>query len=548
MGDQEREVTDLIDVSDVARQFEEGAPDQEPSVTAVSEPQPEDKTGFMLASLKDRLAAAIIDGFVLYCFYWIFLLAYRTVAFGEALGPIPGNGWHGIIFHSLFLFFGFFYFFVFEGIFYASIGKIACRMSLRDTTGEPASLSGIFLRNLLRPIDLILFPIAIGIVILEKSGWHQRLGDFAGKTVVIRKLGAHGRQYALTLDMMASASGRLAAFLIDVIFFGGLAFGLCLLLNPDQPLMSMLLVIAMPVIFLLFYLLPEAFSNTSIGKLIFGYTICQEDGATLDVSSAVIRTASRIVDSNFFGFLCVLLSIRKQRPGDVAAATVLCRVPRQLKGLISSIVTAAVVVIILITGLNNRNSFLAGSFQINFLPMIDFRKGGLGGLTSKTIQNLIVPQFSFSAGSIEQKRRPAIFQPGETLFLVFNVDGFEVRDGKVWIQEDLLVRYPDDSIGLKLENVIDFHQAVAQEGPIEFTNNIALPEGALPGRYTVTLTLRDQNSGRQLKEQRFFYVTPAGTTPKTPEEEKPALPPAPPTPPKPEEPPAGPRTIIPPTS
>ena len=545
MGDQERETTDLIDVSDVAGQFEEATPDQEASVTAVTEPQPEDKTGFMLASLKDRLAAAIIDGFILYGFYWMLLIAYRKVAFGEVLGPIPASGWHGIIFHGLFLLLSFFYFFVFEAIFYASIGKLACRLSLRDASGEPASLSGVFLRNLLRPIDLILFSIAIGIIVLEKSGWHQRLGDYVGKTVVIRKLSTHRRQYALTLDMMASGSGRLGAFLIDTLFFGGLVFGLCLLLNPDQSLMSMLLVIVMPIIFFLFYLLPEALSNTSIGKLIFGYTICQEDGASLDVSSVVIRTASRIADSNFFSFLCVLLSIRKQRPGDVAAATVLSRVPRELKGLISSIVTAAVVVIILIAGLNNRNSFMSGSFQINFLPAFDFRKGGLGGLTSKTSQNLSVPQFSFAAGSIEQKRRPAIFQPGETVFLVFNVDGFDVREEKAWIQEDLLVRYPDDSIGLKLENVIDFHQTIAQEGPVELTNNIALPDNAIPGRYTVTLTLRDQNSGRQLKEQRFFYVTPPGTTPKTIEEEKPVAPPAPAPLPQPEGPPAGPRTIIP---
>jgi hypothetical protein len=98
---------------------------------------------------------------------------------------------------------------------------------------------------------------------------------------------------------------------------------------------------------------------------------------------------------------------------------------------------------------------------------------------------------------------------------------------------------------LKLENVIDFHQTIAQEGPVELTNNIALPDNAIPGRYTVTLTLRDQNSGRQLKEQRFFYVTPPGTTPKTIEEEKPVAPPAPAPLPQPEGPPAGPRTIIP---
>jgi len=48
-----------------------------------------------------------------------------------------------------------------------------------------------------------------------------------------------------------------------------------------------------------------------------------------------------------------------------------------------------------------------------------------------------------------------------------------------------------------------------QVGPIHFANNIAIPEGAQPGRYTITLTIRDKVSRQELKEQRFFYVTPA---------------------------------------
>ncbi len=91
--------------------------------------------------------------------------------------------------------------------------------------------------------------------------------------------------------------------------------------------------------------------------------------------------------------------------------------------------------------------------------------------------------------------------------MTFDVIGFELKNNKAWIQEDLLVRYPDESIGLKLENVIDFYQTLTTTEPIKLTNNINLPQKALPGRYTVTITIRDKNSGKQLKEQRFFYVT-----------------------------------------
>jgi len=545
MGEQEKENTDLIDVSDVAKKFELEATEEESRPVRMPQPEVEEPPagGFMLASLKDRFAAAIIDGIFLYILYWFLLIAYRSVALGQAEGPIPASGWHGLIFHGIFLLIAFFYFFVFETLFYASIGKLACRLSIRDVTGNKASISGVFLRNLLRLVDLFLMPLAIGIIIMEKTGWHQRLGDFAGRTVVIRKLQARRRQYVLTLDTMASASGRLLAFLIDSIFSLTLGIGWALLLNPDQPIMSMILVVAAPVVFFLFYSLPEVFTKTSVGKLICGYEICHEDGSALDCGSAMTRTAARIFDMNFFGFLCVLFSIRKQRPGDLAAGTVVCRVPRQLKGLIGAIVAAAAVVAVFIAGLDNRNNFLSGPFKINFLPAIDFRMAGLAGLESKGIQNLSVQDFSFAAGTVDEKRKPSIFQPGEKVFLDFNVDGYDVQDGKAWIQEDLLVRYPDESIGLKLENVIDFHETLAKKGPIEFTNNIVLPDNALPGRYTVTLTIRDKNSGRQLKEQRFFYVTPPGGAPKMPEEQKPATPQPPPA--QPQGPPAGPRTIVP---
>ena len=542
--EEKKENTDLIDVSDIADKFEEEAPEEESkSISAISEPPIEERAqaGFMLASLKDRLAAALIDGMFLWCLYWFMMIAYRAVAFGQPEGPIPASGWHGLIFHGLYLLICFLYFFLLEGIFFATIGKVICRMSIRDASGGQASLGGIFMRNLLRPVDIILFPLAIGVVILEKTGWHQRFGDLVGKTVVIRKLGAARREYALSLDIIASASGRLGAFLIDLVFLAAFVFGYLLLLNPDEPLTSMLLLVFAPVAFFLYYFLLEALSSASAGKLIAGYVICHEDGTGLDASGAAIRTAARCFDMNLFGFLCVLLSLRKQRPGDLAAGTIVCRVQRQFKGLIGALVMAAVSLSMIFAGLGNRNNLLSDSFKVNFLPGIDLKMAGFAGVSTKPIGNLTVGQFSFAAGSPDQKRKPSIFEPGEKVYLVFNIDGFAIEDGKAWIQEDLLVRYPDDSIGLKLENVIDFHETVTKEGPVELSNNIVLPANALPGRYTVTMTLRDKNSGRQLKEQRFFYVTPAAGSPAEP----PKVDTPKPQPVVPEGPPAGPRTIIP---
>jgi uncharacterized RDD family membrane protein YckC len=547
MEDQIKENTDLIDVSDVVPDFEgETAPEEEREIerTPLPEMHTEEKSagGYILASFKDRLAAFVIDGIILYGFYWFLLVIYRSLAIGEAAGPIPARGWHGLIFHCIFLLAAFFYFFILETVFFASPGKLVCRLSIRDTSGEHASVSGIFMRNLIRFIDLILFPIGIGVVILEKTGWHQRLGDLIGHTVVIKKLSHAPRRYSITLDMLASASGRLGAFILDAAVFAVFCFGYLLLLNPDEPLLSMLMIAAFPVFMVLYFFLLEGFSGSSVGKLVFGYTICHEDGTSIDLGSALIRTLFRPFDNNPIGFICILLSIRKQRPGDAASQTLVLKTSRQLKGILGAVAAILLVIVLLFAGTKNRNNFLSESFNVNFLPAIDFKTSRAFGPRFKQ-QILVIQQFAFAAETPEQKRKPAIFEPGEKVFLTFNVAGYEMKKDKAWIQEDLLVRYPDETIGLKLENVIDFYQTLASEEPIKLTNNISLPQNALPGRYTVTITIRDKNSGKQLKEQRFFYVT-AGQGQKkeseggteTPSESKPK---------EPETPPAGPRTVFP---
>ncbi len=554
MADSENQVkenTDLIDVSDVDPKFEaeENTPIQEEPLaeTSLEMATPEEEVsagGFLLAPLKDRIAAFIIDALFLFVLYWPLLMLYRFIVYGSPLGPIPTLGIHALIFHSIFLLLAFVYFFVLEGVFFASLGKLICHLAVRDASGEHASISGIFWRNLLRIIDLILCALALGFVVMEKTGWHQRLGDFAGHTVVIKKLSKPGRQYALTMDMLASASGRLGAMIIDLILFTAFVASYFLLLNPDEPLASMIMVALLPLFIILFFALQEGLTGTTVGKLIFGYTICLEQGPTVDFSSALMRTIARILDTNFFGFLSILISVRKQRLGDLFAGTMVIKVPRQLKGLIGAIITIIIIMMLFFAGQENRNNYLSSSFRINFLPTFSYHTGGVSKLGGTRIRNLSINNFQFAVNNPKQTRKPAVFKPGEEVYLVFEIVGYERESGKAWVQEDLQVRYPDNSIGLKLENVIDYYDDIQEGEPLELTNNIILPESALLGRYTVTVTLRDKYSDRQLKEQRFFYVNNGGKgnitrPPKARQDDKP--------PEKQEEKqqkPAGPRTIL----
>jgi len=125
--------------------------------------------------------------------------------------------------------------------------------------------------------------------------------------------------------------------------------------------------------------------------------------------------------------------------------------------------------------------------------------------------NLSIHAFRFAASDPTQTRRPALFEPGENLFLLFEVDGYKFDGARVWLEEDMSVRYPDGSMALKLENISTLNRELTQTGPVRFENNIALPPNAQPGRYTVTITIRDKLAKQELKEQRFFYISSPGS-------------------------------------
>lgn len=529
MASDEREFgkTDLIDVGEIPTEFDDDFTRDRGEVTGRegAEGAAAGAEGFLIAEIKDRFAALAVDGCLLYCLYWALMPIFRSIALGQAAGPIPAAGTNGLLFHGIFLLLCFLLFTLFEFALSATPGKMLCHLSVRKADGAPPSIGAAAIRNLLRFVDIALCPLLIPLAMMEWSPWHRRLGDLAAGTVVIRRLTRAPRQYALSLDIVSSASRRAIAFLFDLTLVGAFGFGYALLLSPDQPLVSMLLVVLAPIFLLAFFTLPEWLTHTSPGKWILGLAICHEDGSAIGLSTAFVRNLWRVVDCNPAGFLTCLFSLRRQRPGDSAAGSVVVRVQREWRGFAGLIGALLIACAVTYAGISNRSSFLSGNFQINFLPSIDIR-GLASAAPASRDENLTIRNFRFAAGDAETLRKPSIFQPGETLYLLFDLSGFGVQEGKAWIQEDLSVSYPDGSVGLKLENINDFNREITDPGPVRFENHIALPANAQAGRYTVTITLRDKNARREIKEQRFFYITPAegGSQPAAPAE---AAPPAP---------------------
>ena len=188
--------THLIDVGDIPTEFDDDITAEKGAGAAERMVEHREEAGGMLiAELKDRFAAFFMDASFLFAVFWMVLLPYRAIAFGNAAGPIPVAGTHGLIFWGIFLLIVFLWFTIFEFAFGASIGKMLCHLTVMKADGTHATLIAAVMRNILRPLDILLMPILVPIAAMEWTAWHRRLGDMAGGTVVIRKLGRPGRQY-----------------------------------------------------------------------------------------------------------------------------------------------------------------------------------------------------------------------------------------------------------------------------------------------------------------------------------------------------------------
>lgn len=502
MKDDFRELdqTELIDVSDVEPNF-----DDEPLTSTLQE---RDASRAEMASIKDRFAAFLIDFGFIYTLYWVTLAVFRYVAMGNPAGPIPLGGLNGLLFHGIFLFLAILYFAIPEMAFLSSIGKAFCHITIRKKNGSYPSFMSIVIRNIFKPIDLILYPFMITSALMEWSRLHRRLGDVFARTVVLKKLSHPPRQHALSLDVIASTTARVFAFVIDFALLTMFAFGLALSFRTDEPLFNMLLLVLSPFPLLIFLILPEWLTKTSPGKWIWGFVVCHEDGTAVTLQSVLVRTLWKPCDISPIGFLTSLFSVRHQRSGDTAASTVVIKAPREWRGLIGLVSAIIVSVTMLYVGLQNRDSFLSGDFKFNFLPAVDLK--GFGVMSQHQVQaNLIMKNFVFAVGDPSNQLKPPIYHAGETLYLSFEIDGFARENTKVWLKEDLLIRYPDNSQGLKLENINEIHRDLEEEGPVKFENNIAIPPNSEPGRYTINITIKDEFARQELKEQRFFYITQA---------------------------------------
>lgn len=495
----EIENTELVDVSEVRETFKEEA--EEPSKGEVQEEVFLERRS-SVSSLKDRLAAFIVDTTIFVYAYFVIGTICRRVFFGSWDGPIPTYGWQGLAFHGIFAFLYFMYYFVFESVFYATPGKFLCWMYVRKKNGDFASMMSVFVRNLFRVFDYALPFIPFFMMELTKK--RQRLGDFIAGTIVIRKQFTGNIHYGVTGTNIASASGRVLSAAIDLGIVGILTTGYVLLWSPEYPTLSKWLLIFTPLVPFLYFVITEPLIDTTPGKWIFGYVISHEDGTPVSFSSSVIRTVLRFFETNFIGLLAIWISQKKQRLGDLASDTIITRQRRSWYGGVALLVWLVVAILVFSVGKQNKANILTSEFRFNFMPTIEF----MGGVAEESeYKELTLTHVRFAAGDVNTIRTPSVFAAGETVFIITDVYGYEKSGRMVWLQEDLDIRYPDAAIGLHQENIVDFHQVVQiRGGPVELTNSLKLPESAQDGTYIVTITVRDLFGHEQKIIKETFVV------------------------------------------
>lgn len=482
-----------------------------------------------VASLRERLVAFLLDLGVLWLLFWGCLFVFHKVTTHSWLGPVPTMGTVAMFFHGAFLLLAFFYFFLLEAAFFATIGKFCCWMYVRRKDGHHAGIFSIFVRNFFRLVELLTGGLLTWIP-MELSRRHQRFGDMAAGTIVIKKHSANTRYYGLGADVLASAFGRSFAQVIDLALVLIWLTGYILLVDYQSIIISQWLVLLFPILTILFWTLVQVILETTPGLWLLGYTITHEDGGRLTMAGAMLRVLMSPVDL-LLGLPCMLLSLRKQKVGDLLAATVVTCQPRRWKGAIGSLVVIALTVGIVALGLfinPLNNVFKAKSeFKLSFMPLIE----GLPdweAASSATPPVLTLRNFRFGVNDANTRRTPPVYEPGETVFLLFEISGYTRKDRLVWIQEDLMVQYPNGTIGLKQENVVDYHQIVKPGGgQIELTNNVALPPTAAPGTYVVTVNLRDMLAEKYTVTETQSFTVKAPPSMTSPLE---ALPPPPPAP------------------
>jgi len=495
---------------------------------------------FQPASLRDRFAAFFLDSALGFYLYWLaahFLMKFFAAPSMAVLYQSSGRkGIHialtvGILF---------FYYILMESVFGATLGKLFCRLRVIEESGENVSLGNVFIRNILRVVDY--FPVfLIAVISMESSPLHQRMGDRAAKTLVIKKTRRYLKPVDLVHTPLASTLSRIFAAAVDGVMVFFLLYGFLLLMRPTLPLLSYVMFVSIPVVFVLYFTFLEFFTGTTPGKMLFKRQVVLENGEPPDGTSALIRNLFRPVDL-LLGYPLMVLSRHKQRLGDTAADTlVVARSPGR-RGVLGSFAALACVVVVAYLGFHNPNNYIQKDYGLGpwegmkiFLPgfhpqavntappvtpntppppvktpeTMNSKANFSTDMPASTSDKLKLLEFYFSAGSTPAQVRPdMIFKSGDLIYAFFKVEGFSVDpDKNASCTEDVVVEDSQGKEVLRQEKIVEITKPLDEKAPaILFANHLKTAKELSVGKYRAVFTVKDQSAHTEFSFEKFFEV------------------------------------------
>ncbi len=486
---------------------------------------------FNPAPLRDRFAAFFLDSILAFYLYW--LIGFGLIKFFgmPSIFVLHQTAGRTAMHLALTAAVVFLYYVLMESVFGATLGKFFCRLRVIDESGQNASLGNIFIRNFLRLVDYpLLFLIAV--IAMESSPLNQRLGDRAAKTLVIKKTRRHLRPLDLSHTPLASTLSRLFAEGIDLLLALTLLYGFLLMMKPSRPLLSYVMYLSIPLVFIFYYTLLEFFTGTTPGKTLFKRQVVLDNGEPPDGTSSLIRNLLKPVDY-FLGYPLMVLSKYKQRLGDLAADTLVVAKPAGQKGVMGSAAALLLVLVVAYLGFSNPDNFIRKDYGLSplegikiFLPPYRFRPktsvrtgsqasskqpgdAPATALPPSTSQTLQLAEFYFAAGPTPaQIRQDTVFRVGDLVYAFFKVQGFEVNsEGEASITEDVVVEDPTGAVVIELPRIVEMTKAIDPKTPgILFANHLKFPKELGLGKYRAVFTVMDHVAEKQLAFEKFFEV------------------------------------------
>jgi uncharacterized RDD family membrane protein YckC len=396
--------------------------------------------------------------------------------------------------------------FAFEALAGATPGKLLAGLGVRSEAGGKPSLAAVLIRNLMRLVDYPLFFLTAA-AFMESTSRRQRLGDLLAGTVVVRRVVFEPRRIPPETTPLASATRRAVAWALDLLLVIPMAYGLLLAIPTQRPALVTAALNAILPLTVLALAVCESLFQTTFGKAFLGLKVAQEDGRPARFAAIWLRNVFKVVDANPIGYLCALLSSRKQRPGDIAAGTLVFRDRGGLRGWIAVPLLAGLAFGAVSAGLKNPDSFLRKNLDLQVGPFtFDPVPQAVKRLSFLNL-GVLIDDLGLGPTETEAVPRPA-FLPGQGIYLLFRISGYVVQSEKAWIQADVRVRNAAGVAVLERPNAINASIPVGARKSVRLISRFALPADEPWGPYTVTLTLRDRFSGKTVEATRSFVLGP----------------------------------------